>query len=38
MSSGLKGALVGLIRGIIRLFVKNKNKNNKTLKIKRNVS
>lgn len=28
MSSGIKGALVGLIRGIIRLFVKNKNKNN----------
>ena len=27
MSSGIKGALVGLIRGIIRLFVKNKNKN-----------
>ena len=27
MSSGLKGALVGLIRGIIRIFVKAKNEN-----------
>ncbi len=28
MSSGLTGALVGLIRGIIRIFVKNKNNKN----------
>ena len=27
MSSDLKGALVGLIRGIIRIFVKAKNEN-----------
>ena len=27
MGSGLTGALVGLIRGIIRLFVKSKNEN-----------
>lgn len=29
MTSGLTGALVGLIRGIIRIFVKAKNENNK---------
>ena len=27
MGSGLTGALVGLIRGIIRIFVKAKNEN-----------